>query len=114
MRRAIRFIRAGILSAVLAGCSTADHGTFVTHTYIDRPDSQKGEKLGHVTAESSQTWFLYFFPWGEQPSTHQAILMAKEKQDGTSYLGDVSIDHKTLWRIGYLKQIITVEGDAYR
>lgn len=103
-----------ILFLTLCGCSTANHGTFVRSTYVEPGKNETGSFLGNVTGESSQTWVLYIFPSGEAPSTTKAISDAQSKITGTEYLVDLSIDDSMYWGIGYSRQVIKVEGKAYK
>ena len=98
----------------LSNCSTANHGTFVTSTFLDQKEEYDRKFLGTVVGESSQTWFFYVFPVGEAPSTAKAISAAKAKIQGTKHLTDLSIDDRMFWRIGYSEQIIRVEASAYK
>ena len=101
------------LCLVLSGCATGGlNGTFVPQTYIDDESNIKGESLGSVSGESSQTWFLYLFPVGDAPSTGNAIQDAKNQINGTEYLSDVSIDNRILWKLGYRELVITVDAEA--
>ena len=84
---------------LLSGCTTLNHGTFVSSTYIESDDSIKKQLIGYVKGESSQIWFLYFLPIGESPSTNKAILDAKSKIAGTKYLADMSIDNEIYWGV---------------
>jgi hypothetical protein len=97
-----------------AGCSTSNHGTFVTSSYMNSGAKYKGEFLGTVRGESRQTWILYLFPQGEPPSTSKAIQNAKSKFAGTKILTDVSIDDETHWKFGYSIRLIEVEANAYK
>lgn len=99
---------------LISGCSTANHGTFVTSTYHDEPSQGGGILLGEVTGESSQTWFLYIFPLGGAPSTSKAIADATAKFADTAYLTDLSIDDRTHWGVGFSHQVISVEAKAYK
>jgi hypothetical protein len=99
---------------IFIGCTSANHGTFVSSTYLET-NNKKGNKLiGEVVGESRQTWFLYIIPIGEAPSTNNAIQDAMSKNAGTKYLTDLSIDDRTHWKVGYSVQIIRVEAKAYK
>jgi len=98
----------------LTGCSTLNHGTFVSSTYIEPNEEIKQQFIGDVKGESSQVWFLYALPIGESPSTKKAILDAKSIFPGTKYLADMSIESEIYWGLGYKKQIIEVEAMAYK
>jgi len=99
---------------ILTACSTGFHGSFSPNTYIGGKDNLNAEEIGRVEGKSCQTKVLYLFPFGPPPSTAEAIKFAKEKHQGTKYLTDISIDDRTEWEIGYLRQCITVEATAYR
>ena len=99
---------------LLNGCTTLNHGTFVSSTYIEPNDRIEKQLIGEVKGESSQIWLLYIFPIGESPSTNKAILDAKSKFAGTKYLADMSIENEIYWGIGYKKQLIEVEAMAYK
>jgi hypothetical protein len=96
------------------GCTTANHGAFATATYVEPKAKIEHQLLGGVVGESRQTWFLYVLPVGEAPSTRAAIADAKAQLSGTRYLADMSVDDRTLWKVGYSEQVIRVEADAYR
>jgi|GEM_PF-1318339 len=100
-----------ILPILLIGCSTSNHGSFTASSYTGS-ENPKRESLGKVTGESSQTWVLYLFPYGNSPSTNEAIQDAKSKITETEYLTDISIDDDSYWSIGYYEQIITVKAEA--
>ena len=99
---------------LLSSCTTGNHGTFVTSTFLESNDKYENIFIGKVIGESSQTWFLYVFPIGEAPSTDKAISNAISKIHGTKYLTDLSIDDKTYWEFGYSKQVIRVQANAYK
>ena len=101
-----------VMMLFLSGCATGLHGNYTPHTYIDKGAGIKGESIGNVSGESSQTWFLYVLPMGDSPSTDKAIHDAKGKIKGTQYLSDVSIDDRIIWKIGYRKQTIKVDAEA--
>lgn len=99
---------------LLNGCATGNHGTFITSTFVEPNKNSENLFIGKVGGESSQTWFLYIFPMGEAPSTDKAISDAKAAINGTKYLTDLSIDDRTYWKIGYSRQVIKVEANAYK
>jgi len=103
----------GLLLCFFAGCTTANHGTFVPSTYVEQDSDVQGQMISEVTGISSQTWFLYIFPLGEPPSTSKAISDAKSKYEGTKYLTDLAIDDRMYWGFGYSQQVISVEAKAY-
>ena len=98
----------------LSGCTTSNHGSFVTSSYIESGDKNKGEFAGKVVGESTQTWVLYIIPIGDAPSTSNAINDAKSKIEGTKYLTDISIDDRTYWKFGYSRWVIKVDANAYK
>lgn len=106
----------GFLAIVLllTSCATGDHGTFVTSTYTGDQGLIENVALGEVTGNSEQTWFLYFFPLGEAPSTFEAIQDAKSQIDDTRFLIDVSIDDSEDWKFGYSIQRVEVRATAYK
>ncbi len=114
MRKTISYSLILSLTIIISGCATANHGTFIPNTYIDKNTNVEGEYIGVALGESTQTWFLYVFPMGEAPSTNNAINNAKQHILGTKYLSDVSIDDRVIWKIGYRTQSIKVEGNAYK
>ncbi|MEI6857869.1 hypothetical protein [Psychrilyobacter sp.] len=72
------------------------------------------EKIGPVKGRNCQTMMLYIFPRGASPSTNEAIESAKNQQQGTKYITDITIDDRIEWKIGYSIQCITVEGTAHK
>lgn len=98
----------------LAGCNTGFHGSFSPNTYFSDEDYEFSKNIGPAEGQSCQTKVLYIFPLGPAPSTAEAIQAAMDKNEGTKYLTDLSIDDRTEWGIGYSKQCITVESFAHR
>ncbi len=107
------YVFAVSLLFIFTGCTTANHGTFVPSTYVQKEADVRGKMIGEVTGVSSQTWVLYIFPLGKAPSTSKAISDAKSKYEGTKYLTDLSIDDRIYWGVGYSQQVISVEAKAY-
>ncbi|BDY04557.1 hypothetical protein F0521_15980 [Ferrimonas sp. YFM] len=103
--------RVFFLIMVLAGCTSALHGTFVPHSY--KGDSEKASALGPVEGRSCQVQGLYILPMDEPPSTQQALEAARLVIPGTLYLADISIDDETLWHFGYARQCIVVQATAW-
>lgn len=99
---------------ILSGCTTSQHGNFITSSYIEPSDESDSEFAGKVIGESTQMLILYFIPIGEAPSTNRAIIDAKSKVEGTKYLTDITIDDRTYWKFGYSKAAIKVEANAYK
>ncbi len=99
---------------MIGGCTTANHGTFVSSTYVETNSQTEAGLIGEVVGESSQTWFLYIFPLGDAPLTMKAILDAKSKKETTQYVADVAIDGRIYWKFGYSKQVVIVEATAYK
>lgn len=104
-----------ILLALLSGCNSANHGSFVSNSY-NVPATEKGSSLvalGKVEGKSCQTAVLYLLPYEDSASTHLAIEDAKSKREGTVLLGDISIDDKLWVEFGYSVQCILVNATAY-
>ncbi len=88
-------------------------GAFIAHTYVDDTTEKSSKELGEAYGESCQTRVLYLFPKGPVPSTSEALKAAKANHKGTTFLADVSIVDRTVWRIGYAQRCITVSGIAH-
>ncbi|MBW7469511.1 hypothetical protein QQF73_11370 [Marinobacter sp. M216] len=98
---------------LLSACATRDmQGSFIPHSYIDPKGEFQGELIGHVSGTSSQTLVLYIFPVGDAPSLDEAMDDAMSKIPGTKYLTNISIDDRTVWGIGYSREIIELDADA--
>jgi len=97
----------------LTACSTAFHGSFVANTYIGENAKKNTPAKGLARGVSCQTRVLYLFPTGDPPSTQEAIQLAKKQYEGTEYLADVTVENRTEWAFGYLRQCTTVIGTAY-
>lgn len=110
----LKYILCALLLVVLTSCTTANHGTFVSSTYVAADDEAGSKMIGEVTGKSSQTWFLYVFPIGPAPSTSKAISDAKSKHKATKYLTDLSIDDQIYWKFGYSQRVILVEANSYK
>jgi len=100
---------------LLTGCNLANHGSFVTQTFVANNEiEQQGlTNLGPVEGKSCQTAALYFIPQGDSTSTSVAIADAKEQREGTIFLTDVSVDDKLWLEFGYSVQCILVSATAY-
>jgi len=102
-----------VMLLLLTACSTAFHGSFVTNTYIGENAKNITTAKGLARGVSCQTRVLYLFPTGEPPSTQKAIQLAKKQYESTEYLADVTVENRTEWAFGYLRQCTTVIGTAY-
>ncbi len=69
--------------------------------------------IGPASGKHCQTYALYLFPLKQNPSTALALAQAKQSQDSTLMLTDLSISDVTQWGIGYAKRCILVTADAY-
>ncbi len=100
---------------LLTGCNLANHGSFVTQTFVgsNEIEEQGLTNLGPVEGKSCQTAALYFIPQGDSTSTNAAIADAKRQREGTLFLTDVSIDDKLWLEFGYSVQCILVSATAY-
>lgn len=112
--RLIGTVASFALLAVLAGCATSNHGSYIPVSYVSPGVSAEVSDSGRVVGESRQTWALYVFPMDEAPSTTDAIDDAKSQVEGTQFLADMAIDDRWIWRIGYSVQVIRVEASAYK
>ena len=102
-----------VMLLLLTACSTAFHGSFVANTYIGENSGKITPAKGLARGDSCQTRVLYLFPAGEPPSTQEALQLAKNQYEGTEYLADVTVENRTEWAFGYLRQCTTVIGTAY-
>jgi len=102
-----------VILMLLTACSTGFHGSFVANTYINENSEKITSAKGLARGDSCQTRALYLFPLGEPPSTQEAIQLAKKQYEGTEYLADVTVENRTEWSLGYLRQCTTVTGTAY-
>ena len=102
-----------VMLLLLTACSTGFHGSFVANTYIGDNTKKITPAKGLARGDSCQSRVLYLFPKGESPSTQEAIQRAKKQYEGTEYLADVSVENRTEWAFGYLRQCTTVIGTAY-
>jgi hypothetical protein len=102
-----------VILLLLTACSTGFHGSFVANTYIGENSKKTTSAKGLARGDSCQTRTLYLFPVGEPPSTQEAIQLAKKQYEGTEYLADVTVENRTEWAFGYLRQCTTVTGTAY-
>ena len=102
-----------VILLLLTACSTAFHGSFVANTYIGENSKKITPAKGLARGVSCQTRVLYLFPTGEPPSTQEALQLAKKQYEGTEYLADVTVENRTEWAFGYLRQCTTVIGTAY-
>lgn len=98
---------------LLTACSTAFHGSFVANTYINDNSKKNTTPRGLARGDSCQTRVLYLFPAGESPSTQEAIQLAIKQHEETEYLANVTVENRTEWEFGYLRQCTTVTGTAY-
>ena len=102
-----------VMLMLLTACSTGFHGSFVSNTYIGENSTKITPAKGLARGDSCQTRALYLFPFGEPPSTQEAIQLARKQYEGTKYLADVTVENRTEWAFGYLRQCTTVTGTAY-
>lgn len=110
------FIKTGILISLVffcAGCATGNHGTFSETTFFDKNKYSNFHELGDVRGESCQAIILYVFPYENPPSTMEALDDAMDEYDSTVFIGNVSIETRTEWLVGYSKVCTLVTGTAY-
>ncbi|WP_163133949.1 hypothetical protein [Agarivorans sp. Alg241-V36] len=97
---------------LLTACSTGDHGSYAERSFY-QGDASSLKYIGPASGKHCQTYALYLFPLKQNPSTALALEQAKQSQDSTLMLSDLSIGDVTEWGFGYAKHCILVTADAY-
>ena len=102
-----------VLTVFCAGCTTGNIGSFADRTFFDESEYENIRVLGPITGESSQTMVLYLFPYKAPPSTKEAMNNALLEREGTVFLGNVAVESRQKFYIGYSQLRTIVTGTAY-
>ena len=102
-----------VLLVSCIGCTTGNIGSFSDTTFFDKSSYTDIRALGSVQGESSQTMVLYLFPYKTPPTTKEAMNNALAKYDDTVFLGNVAIESRQKFYIGYSRLHTIVTGTAY-